>query len=127
MPSFEYKVVPAPKRGLKSKDAKGTEARFANALMQVMNQMGADGWEYQRADTLPCEERVGLTGRQTTFQHMLVFRRTVAEPVAAPAPQPIPERVAETLVQPMPAPIPVPVVVPDPAPTDPETRQVAAE
>jgi hypothetical protein len=40
-----------------------------------MNKMGASGWEYIRADTLPCEERVGLTGTKSVYQNMLVFRR----------------------------------------------------
>lgn len=79
MPRYEYRVVPAPERGKKAKGAKGTSGRFAVALQDVMNEMGAAGWEYQRTDTLPCQERVGLTGKQTTFQHMLVFRRELAE------------------------------------------------
>ncbi|MBY6046845.1 DUF4177 domain-containing protein [Vannielia litorea] len=78
MPRYEYRVVPAPEKGKKAKGAKGTSGRFAVALQDLMNEMGAAGWEYQRTDTLPCQERVGLTGRQTTFQHMLVFRRTLA-------------------------------------------------
>ncbi len=89
MTQFEYKVVPAPAKGEKVRGAKTTADRFAVALTTVMNDLGRDGWEYLRADTLPCEERVGFTGRQTTFQHMLVFRRMIAvdAPLAAlPAP-----------------------------------------
>jgi hypothetical protein len=89
MAQFEYKVVPAPVKGEKVRGAKTTADRFAITLTTLMNDLGRDGWEYQRADTLPCEERVGFTGRQTTFQHMLVFRRAVVveAPVAAlPAP-----------------------------------------
>ncbi len=77
MQHFEYKVVPAPKRGEKARGVKTTEDRFALALTQLMNQLGADGWEYVRSDALPCEERTGFTGTKTTFQNMLVFRRTV--------------------------------------------------
>lgn len=77
MTGFEYKVVPAPMRGLKARGVKGTPARFANALQTVMNDLGAQGWEYQRTDTLPVEERQDLTGKTTTFQNMLVFRRTI--------------------------------------------------
>ncbi len=76
---FEYKVVPAPTRGLKAKGVKSTSDRFANALQSLMNDLGTDGWEYQRTDTLPVEERQGLTGKTTTFQNMLVFRRTLPE------------------------------------------------
>lgn len=78
MPQYEYRVRPAPDRGAKAKGLKTTSDRFAHALEEMMNEMGAAGWEYQRTDTLPCQERVGLTGRQTTFQHMLVFRRSLA-------------------------------------------------
>ncbi len=77
MTQYEYKVVPAPTRGERAKGVKGTPARFAHALTGVMNDLAADGWEYLRADTLPCEERSGLTGKSTTFQNMLVFRRAV--------------------------------------------------
>lgn len=77
MSQYEYKVVPAPKKGLKAKGAKSSEDRFANALETTMNALGADGWEYQRSVTLPSEERAGLTRRVTTFQNMLVFRRTI--------------------------------------------------
>lgn len=75
MQLYEYKVVPAPLRAEKVRGAKTTSERFAAALMAVMNDLGRDGWEYLRADTLPCEERSGLTGRSTAFHHMLVFRR----------------------------------------------------
>jgi hypothetical protein len=40
-----------------------------------MNSMAAQGWEYHRADALPCDERSGLTGTKTTFHSVLVFRR----------------------------------------------------
>jgi hypothetical protein len=77
MQRFEYKVIPAPRRGEKARGVKSTEDRFAYALTQLMNQLGAEGWDYVRADALPCEERVGLTGTKTTFQNVLVFRRVV--------------------------------------------------
>lgn len=86
MQRFEYKVVPAPRRGEKVKGAKTTEARFSHALTRAMNEMAAEGWEYLRTDTLPVEERVGLTGRTTTFQHMLVFRKELAPGTTAKAP-----------------------------------------
>ena len=81
MPRYEYKVIPAPKKGLRAKGVRGTELRFANALQEVMNEYGAQGWEYLRTDTLPCEERHGLTGKTTGFQNMLVFRRVIEEAV----------------------------------------------
>jgi hypothetical protein len=77
MQRFEFMVVPAPKRGEKARGVKSTEDRFALALTNMMNALGAEGWDYVRADALPCEERVGLTGTKTTFQNMLVFRRAL--------------------------------------------------
>lgn len=79
MQRYEYKVVLAPARGDKARGLKGTGERFAHSMTRLMNEMAADGWEYQRADTLPCEERSGLTGRVTTYQNLLTFRRLVAE------------------------------------------------
>lgn len=102
MQRFEYKVIPAPRRGEKARGVKTTEDRFAYALTQLMNQLGAEGWDYVRADALPCEERAGLTGTRTTFQNMLVFRRPIGgastedrpatrlllnDPVPAPVPR----------------------------------------
>jgi hypothetical protein len=77
MTRYEYQVVPAPHKGEKAKGAKTTADRFAAALTGVMNRMASDGWEYLRADTLPCDERVGLTGSKSVFQNMLVFRREI--------------------------------------------------
>ncbi|MEL6681764.1 MAG: DUF4177 domain-containing protein [Pseudomonadota bacterium] len=85
--SYEYKVVPAPTRGLKAKGLKTAEDRFANALETEMNTLASDGWEYLRADTLPAEQREGLMGKTTVFQNMLVFRRAKkAAPMATSKP-----------------------------------------
>lgn len=142
MTTYAYKVVPAPKKGQRAKGVKTPEGRFANALEVVMNEMGAQGWEYQRTDTLPCEERAGLTGRTTTFQNMLVFRRAIEDdanlapreldptPVALAAPAPLPmiakpeERVTETLAQDV---TPQDNVNAEPTPDTPEKTGVAAE
>ena len=83
MQRYEYKVIPAPKRGEKARGAKSTEDRFALALTGMMNQLGAEGWDYVRADTLPCEERSGLTGTKTSYQTVMVFRRALAASAAA--------------------------------------------
>ena len=79
MSGYEYKVVPAPKRGVKAKGLKTSDARYANALQATLNSEAIDGWEYLRAETLPSEERSGLTGRTTVFQNVLVFRREQSE------------------------------------------------
>ena len=80
-------MVPAPTRGKKAKGLKSAADRFANALSEVMNEMAAEGWEYLRTDTLPAEQRSGLTGRTTVFQNMLVFRRPADSAAGAHAPE----------------------------------------
>lgn len=77
MQRYEYKVLPAPRHGTKARDAKTTEDRFALTLTTLMNDLGRDGWEYQRAENLPCEERSAFTKTKTTEQILLVFRRAL--------------------------------------------------
>lgn len=75
MTIYDYKVIPAPSRGLKARGVKSAEARFAFALQEAINELARQGWEYVRAETLPSEERQGLTGTTTTFRNVLVFRK----------------------------------------------------
>jgi len=111
--AFEYKVVPAPVKGVKARGVKSGPDRFAHALETVMNDLATDGWEYQRTDTLPCEEREGLMGKTTVFQNMLVFRRTLQ---VAEVEEPVEEAKA--------LPAPVPVVIPD---SEPHVLEAEAE
>jgi len=83
---YEYKVVPAPKKGKRGKGLHGGEEKFANALMQIMNQLGAEGWEYLRSDTLPVEVRSGLRSKSTEFQNMLVFQRVIEDETTVEVP-----------------------------------------
>jgi hypothetical protein len=93
MPRYEYKVVPAPSKGIKGKGISGPEARFSFAIQELMNGMAGSGWEYQRAETLPSIERSGLTGSTTEWRNVLVFRRlregdaALFQPELLPAPE----------------------------------------
>lgn len=126
MANYEFRVIPAPKQGIKAKGLRSTEDRFAHAIEVLMNDLGAQGWEFLRSETLPCEERVGLTGRQTVFQTMLVFRRSkeaVQERtrlLAAPL-EAMPEARTDTLIRPAPA------VGPATPPPANDTARLAAE
>jgi hypothetical protein len=86
MQHYEYKVVPAPATGVKSKVTGTPEGRFAEALQIMINEIAAEGWEYQRAETLPSSESSGLTARTTRHRHVLVFRRAVGSAVTTGAP-----------------------------------------
>ncbi|HKL55628.1 MAG: DUF4177 domain-containing protein [Roseovarius sp.] len=83
---YEYKVLPAPTKGIKAAGVKGPAQRFAHALEAAMNEVAADGWEYHRSDILPSEERQGLTSSQTIYRSVLVFRRPLTAPIADLAP-----------------------------------------
>lgn len=105
----EYKVVPAPEKAPKVRGLKGP-ALFARAMEDVMNELAQDGWTYLRADTLPQEERSGLTNKTTTYRNLLVFQRITPDDAA--------EGTAEgtaiaTTIQPA---TPAPVATPNPTP-----------
>ena len=94
MPRYEYKLVPAPEKASKHKGLKGA-ANFAATLEDILNELGAEGWHYLRADTLPQEERSGLTSKVMTYRNLLVFQRELPEVEAAPAPEPTQEPALE--------------------------------
>ncbi len=75
MSRYEYKVVPAPTKGLKAPGIKTPEARFSHAIEALMNSMAEEDWDYVRAETLPSTERSGLTSSITEWRNVLVFRR----------------------------------------------------
>lgn len=133
MQRYEYKVIPAPGRGEKVRGLKTTGERFAHAMTQLMNDMARDGWEYLRADTLPCEERSGLTSRTTTYQNLLTFRRIPAavaavempRALAAPAVAPVPAAPAPAPQSPL---VAAPGLPPagQPSPAEPEPLRATA-
>lgn len=96
MARYEYTVVPAPERGDKSKGLRTGAERFAYTLAVLLNDMAAEGWEYDRAETLPAEERSGLTSKTTVWHNVLIFRRPVQEdaPLHAAPLHPLPEAAA---------------------------------
>ncbi|MBE1282632.1 MAG: DUF4177 domain-containing protein [Rhodobacteraceae bacterium] len=96
MQRYEYKVVPAPAKGTKAKGVKTPEGRFANTVEILLNELATGGWEFQRAELLPSEERSGLTGSTTNWRNVLVFRRELhseeaeaADEARVPAPFPV--------------------------------------
>lgn len=92
---YDYQVIPAPSRGLKARGIKTNEARFAYAIQDVLNRMAADGWEFQRAETLPSTERAGLTSTTTVYRNILVFRRPMTGMDVAP-PEDLPPDLPQT-------------------------------
>ena len=85
MPRYAYKLVPAPEKSGKHKGLKGAEL-FAATLEELLNTLGAEGWHYLRAETLPEEVRSGLTSRTTTYRNLLIFCRALPEDPTHPEP-----------------------------------------
>lgn len=88
MPRYEYKLIPAPEKSTRHKGLKGADL-FAATLEDLLNSLGAEGWQYLRAEILPEEVRSGLTSRTTTYRNLLVFRRDLPEPAAAAGATPL--------------------------------------
>jgi len=102
MPAYEYKVVPAPARSVRVRGVRDPEDRYAVTLTRLMNEMAAEGWEFQRSEALPAEERRGLRGRAQVTRHVLIFRRALEESTEAPeatpeSPEDFAARAAESL------------------------------
>ena len=112
MSQWEFKVVHAPTKGTKARGVKGPEGRFAQALETLMNDLGREGWEYQRADTLPSIERAGLTGSTTEWRNVLVFRRLRENDAEAFAPELLPAPAPEKEAAEMPVEAPAKKVEP---------------
>ncbi|TYO91278.1 DUF4177 domain-containing protein [Oceanicella actignis] len=84
MTRYEYKVVPAPRRARRRKGVRDRAQLFARTVQDVLSAEAVDGWEFLRAENLPCEERRGWFRRlEETVQAVLVFRRALPEPPAA--------------------------------------------
>ena len=119
MPNLTYKVVPAPSKGRRGQGAKGTEGRFANAMEMLLNEMAAEGWSYVRAETLPSNDRSGMTRRVVeTYQNVLVFSKVAEAVDAVSAPV-----VVAPIIPPI-APLPAEPAMSEPVP-DPEPEVVA--
>ncbi len=93
----------------------------------IFNEMGADGWEYVRTDTLPNEERVGLTQKTITYRNLLVFRKTITPP----APEPVAPAIENQADRPVallapPVPTDLPVATEMPVASEPPAQDVTA-
>lgn len=75
---YEYKCVGAPEKAKRRRGARTRTDRVAHAMQELINGEAVDGWEYQRTDLLPVEEKSGLFSRpREAHRAVLVFRRTV--------------------------------------------------
>ncbi|MCH2075305.1 MAG: DUF4177 domain-containing protein [Rhodobacteraceae bacterium] len=86
MDKYQYRVVPTPVKTKGHSSARDGGESFAQTIETTMNELGAEGWHYVRADTMPAEERVGFASKHTVYQNVLIFRRRIPGPAAANLP-----------------------------------------
>ncbi len=73
---FEYKCVGAPERPKRQRGVRGRSDRVALAMQEIIGAEAVDGWEYQRTDLVPVEEKRGIFSRaHEVHRAVLVFRR----------------------------------------------------
>lgn len=76
MTSYDYKVVPAPRRARKIKGVKRPEELFAMTLAEAINEVARQGWEYVCTESLVAEGAGGWFRRGSSTDHtVMVFRR----------------------------------------------------
>ena len=123
---YEYKCVAAPEKARRRRGAKSRTARVAGAMEDILKAEAVDGWEYQRTDLIPIEEKSGLFSRaHEVHRAVMVFRKPLAGSTApalrAPA-QDVEQPKAPVPVQATPEPVatePVPVKqTPNPEPSE---------
>ncbi len=120
MTYYDYKVVPAPRRARKVKGVTGAPELFALTLMDAINEVARQGWEYYRCESLMVEGPAGWFKRPSSEEQVvLIFRREreqlsprlAAEPEEEPRPREIirrePVARAEPVLADIPAPIPL--------------------
>lgn len=92
---YEYRVVPAPERGIRRRGLRDPGERYAAALEQALAAEAEDGWEYLRTELMPVTERRSWFGRARTVQRaMMIFRRPTAAAARVAAETPPPARAA---------------------------------
>jgi hypothetical protein len=82
MPQYEYTLRPAPTRAEKHRALKTNAEKFGQTLTDAINELAREGWEFQGVESLPADERSGLTSRTTVTHNFLVVRREKPAPKA---------------------------------------------
>lgn len=75
MERFEYKLVKAPQKSNKYSGLNKLDDKFAHTLMDSMNDIASDGWQFLRKEVMTETKRRGFFGRKSTSHDYLVYRR----------------------------------------------------
>jgi hypothetical protein len=101
--TFEYKCVGGPERPKRLRGTRSRSERVALAMQEIINIEAVDGWEYQRTDLVPVEEKAGLFSRaHDVHRAVLIFRRERSAARPAHAPMQAPAHVESVAASPEP-------------------------
>lgn len=88
MSKYEYRVIAAPRKAARAKGARTPQDKFARTLTDVINGEANLGWEFQRAESLPVDEKKGMLSAATESYHsVLVFRREIKSAITKATPR----------------------------------------
>ena len=74
MDKFEYKLVKTPAKRTRYTGLSKSDDPFAITLMDAMNQIGSDGWQFVRQEIMT-ETRRKFLGRKNIEHVYMVYRR----------------------------------------------------
>ena len=75
MERYEYKLVAAPKARNKYSGAKKSIDLFAQTLMDSMNELATDGWQFVRQEKVTESRRTLFFGHKNRQHDYMVYRR----------------------------------------------------
>lgn len=75
MTEYEYRVIPAPAKPARGRDAGGASDGFASIFAETLNDMGREGWLYVRTDAVTERHGRWPFRRWTETRELLVFQR----------------------------------------------------
>lgn len=74
MTKYEFKAVPLPTTARKLSREESDEDAIAVTLVEAMNSLGLEGWDYVRTETLTMKKN-SLLGSKAETREMMIFRR----------------------------------------------------
>ncbi len=77
MERFEYCLVEAPKKSSKYKRSSKSDDMFAHTVMDGMNELAREGWQFLRTETMYERRRTGFFIGKPRVHEYMVYRRAL--------------------------------------------------
>jgi len=79
MERFEYKLIKVPQKSNRYSGLKDLNDSFALTLMDSINDVAKDGWQFLRKEVLTETKWPSFFGQRTTSHEYLIYRRQLRE------------------------------------------------